>query len=119
MVAIHELYALLTSDGFAVISVTLDCHNNYIEFYPDMVNWHHTENGISWTDKVGEVHIDDNPEWHGGLGLTLAFRLWSEDHLRACFMDAGFTSLEFIQPKPQLGVPWSKLLYLPLIARKN
>jgi SAM-dependent methyltransferase len=119
MPAIQELFDLLKPGGAIIVSVPLSYTNVHKEFYSDLVDWRPLDTGIAWTDKSGNTQIDDDPEWHGGDGLTLAFRLWSENSLRSHFMQAGFSSLEFIQPIRSLGVPSSDSPYLPLLARKD
>ena len=72
---------------------------------------------LHWTDASGESHIDNNPEIHGGDGLTIAFRTWGAEDFERAVLANGFSSIERLVPCPELGVPempWSgKPVVLP------
>src|SRR2546426_11785533 len=43
----------------------------------------------------GRLQVFDNPVFHGGLGLNLEIRRFSEQGLRRAFTEAGFSGLPF------------------------
>jgi hypothetical protein len=97
---------LLAPHGFAVLSVPnggADFQTK--EFYPDLVDWEEHEGFIEWTDSQGRVHTDRNPEFHGGVGRTLAFRVWGGNDFRRQLLEAGMRIVNDVPFCPELGVP--------------
>jgi hypothetical protein len=84
------LYSMLKPGGFAVISVPLIRGSEYREFYPGLVKWDIRNDAVVWTDSEGGIHEDRSPEFHGGQGLTLAFRQWTEQMLIEKLKAVGF-----------------------------
>lgn len=104
--ALVNIADMLDSHGFAVISVpiggaTTPTH----EYYPGLVDWREEFGHVVWRDENGIEHVDDDPEFHGGAGQTLAFRLWGGLDFCERFVNAGMRVVNEVLPCPELGVP--------------
>jgi len=115
--ALSGLRSLLSSGGVAVISVPHVEDGKTEEFYPGLVEYEVREGRVYWQDANGRKHCDETPEFHGGSGLTLAFRLWSLADLRTSLIQAGFTSVSDMTYNASLGVPEIGPQHTVLIAR--
>ena len=104
--ALVGIRALLADHGFAVLSVPSGGREVPTdEYYPDLVDWSEKDGKVFWTDSAGHEHIDETPEFHGGGGQTLAFRLWSTSDFCDRVVAAGFRAISEISPNDELGVP--------------
>lgn len=104
--ALVGLTQLLASHGFAVLSVPIGGEDVQTrEFYPDLVDWVDKDGYIEWTDAAGKVHEDLSPEFHGGVGRTLAFRLWGGEDFRRRLLESGMRVVNDVPFSPELGVP--------------
>ncbi len=93
--ALAGLAALLRPDGFVLVTVPRGGMRDPGEYYPDLRAWEISDGGrVTWTDGLGVTRVDDDPEWHGGAGLTLAFRRWTEDALDGALREAGLEPQE-------------------------
>jgi hypothetical protein len=100
------LAQVLCPGGFAVLSVPTSNADETLEFYPGLVSWTvESDHSISWVDATGQTHIDHNPEYHGGPGQTLAFRLFSARSFARALTAAGFSRVEPVPVAEHLGVP--------------
>ena len=114
-VALVGLHQMLKPTGFAVISVPVIRDLQFAEFYPGLTSWRTENDSIYWVDKFGQEHIDYHPEFHGGEGLTLAFRQWTEEKLIEELEAVGFSEI-ISRPLPQyLGLEQTICV---MIARK-
>lgn len=106
-IAAKALFDLTRDDGFVVVSVPVATTFNHLdEYYPGLTKWDTLEDGsIRWVNVNGEEHLDSNPDWHGGRGLTLAFREFGRDSLIALMMSVGFKDCFFVNEHSELGVP--------------
>ena len=112
-----NLYRILKPNGLLILSVPLiKVHEKYSsrniqnsdflktgvrEYYPNINEWRHDEitDSIIWTDSSNSVHKMNSPEWHGGIGLTLTFRLFSKDYIVHNLKTVGFGHVsEFRHP---------------------
>jgi SAM-dependent methyltransferase len=116
--AITEMYNLLRLGGFVAVSVPIASVDQHEELYPNLMEWKSIGNSVHWKDTGGTSHIEDNPEWHGGDGLTLAFRRWSARYLKKCFLDAGFQNIDFVNGVSRHGTYSENELFVSLVARK-
>lgn len=91
---INGLYRMLKPGGFAVISVPVIHGSGFMEFYPDLVDWELRNSSVFWTDSNDTQHVDHSPVFHGGHGLTLAFRQWTQERLIEELLQAGFIEIE-------------------------
>lgn len=115
MTPLAGLFQMLKPGGFAVISVPIRRGFEFKEFYPNLTNWL-IENGcLNWTDGDGHRYIDQKPEFHGGEGLTLAFRQWTEKKLVEDLHAVGFSETIKITIPPEIDLDRS--IYA-VIARK-
>jgi len=103
--ALAGLRSLISSDGAIVISVPHVPSGETQEFYPGLVEYDIRGSVLRWKDTDGMEHCDESPEFHGGSGLTLAFRLWSLEGLTASLYSAGFRKVSFVSLNSELGVP--------------
>lgn len=104
--ALSGMCNILDTHGFAVISVPSGGSSTPTrEFYPDLVEWTEVDGLVIWKDSEGVEHVDSSPEFHGGGGQTLAFRLWGEDDLRERLIRVGFRAVRDIPFCEELGVP--------------
>jgi len=91
--ALMGLYQMLKPTGFAVVSVPLIRGLQFAEFYPELSTWKTENDFVHWVDQDGHEHIDQHPEFHGGEGLTLAFRQWTEEKLIEELKAVGFSEI--------------------------
>lgn len=104
--ALLGLTGLLAAHGFAVLSVPIGGEDFQTkEFYPDLVDWVEMDDHIEWTDSAGKTFEDMSPEFHGGVGRTLAFRLWGGDDFRRRVLASGIRVVSDLPFCPELGVP--------------
>jgi len=104
--ALKGLHGMLNEYGSVALSVPMAPEGDTREFYPDMASWSTRDDfTIDWTDHAGGVHHDSTPEYHGGPGQTLAFRLWSRPGIEASLRTAGFRHVVEPPFAPHLGVP--------------
>ena len=102
--ALIGLYQMLKPAGFAVISVPLRRGFQFAEFYPELSTWRNENGFIHWVDKDGNEHVDHDPEFHGGQGLTLAFRQWTEEKLIEELKAVGFSEITSRPVPSSLGL---------------
>jgi len=104
--ALTGVAALLRPGGAAVLSVPCDEHGSTREFYPGLTYWEAVPEGVSWIDAGGARHVDETPEYHGGPGQTLAFRLWGVEDLKERLAAVGLVDLQPLPDHPEVGVPF-------------
>jgi len=103
--ALTGLYSLLNTNGTVVISVPHVLSGATKEFYPNLVEFEIRKRQVLWRDSNNQIFTDTNPEFHGGDGLTLAFRLWSLEGLRESLLKANFSRVSFVSFDAERGVP--------------
>jgi len=104
--ALAGMVSLLGLAGVAVLSVPMSMQGATREFYPGMVSYStRPDRSIDWVDHAGNQHHDPNPEYHGGAGRTLAFRLWSRMGIEESLRSVGFTEVVDSPSAHHLGVP--------------
>ena len=91
--ALIGLFQMLKPGGFTVISVPLRRGFQFAEFYPELSRYRIENGSIHWTDNDGLESTDSQPEFHGGSGLTLAFRQWTEEKLIEELKNVGFLEI--------------------------
>ena len=118
--AVNGLFELLKPGGFAVVTVPLTHESAAAEFYPNLQTYEEKDGIVTWLDIEGVKRVDDNPEFHGGEGLVLAFRIFSADGLIATLKDAGFTLVVSPQELPKInGWDADRSKFNVYIARKG
>jgi SAM-dependent methyltransferase len=104
--ALSGIADLLADHGFAILSVpTEGIGASTAEYYPNIATWKEFDDRVEWVDTSGEEHIDNNPEFHGGPGQTLVFRMWDAQDFCTRVQAAGFKRIVEIPPYPEFGVP--------------
>ena len=104
--ALQGIAHLLADHGFAILSVPSGgVENPTDEYYPDLIDWEESDGRVTWSDSSGNTHIDDDPEFHGGGGQTLAFRLWAIGDFCTRVVAAGFKAIAPVPTNDELGVP--------------
>ena len=101
--ALLGLFQMLKPSGFAVVSVPLRRGFEFTEFYPGLTRWKIEKDSIYWVDGNGHESIDHDPEFHGGQGLTLAFRQWTEEKLIEDLKAVGFSEIVSRPIPPQFN----------------
>jgi SAM-dependent methyltransferase len=103
-IALSGLYQILRPSGFAV--VTVPAAPNHQEWYPNLLEvLEQSDQHVKWRDDAGHEFINNSPEYHGGTGDVLAFRVFSMSSVRDLLLNSGFTSVEELTFNPRLGVP--------------
>lgn len=116
--ALEGLFSVVASGGAAIISIPYTTADATIEFYPELERYEVEGNQVVWHDSNGVRHIDDSPEFHGGAGQTLAFRVWSLAKFEEALLRVGFSQIERVKFNKPLGVPPLVSGDAILIARK-
>lgn len=116
--------ALLKPGGWLVLTVPYALLPATVEHYPDMQEFATVRLGDQ--DRVvvlncdGSLALDAKPLYHGGAGLTLEMRVFSEADILDHLANAGFVDVQIrCEDVPEFGIfhrlPWS----LPILARKG
>jgi SAM-dependent methyltransferase len=101
--ALDGLYIILKPNGFAVLTVPM--RDSHEEFYPDLRETVEVKSDyVRWIDNEGNLRINENPEFHGGTGDVLSFRVFSKASLIEGLKKSGFTRFEDPAFDPTLGV---------------
>jgi len=117
-IALEGLYSLVAPGGAAIVSIPYNNLDSSIEFYPNLDRYEIQDNQVVWHDTMGKQHVDTNPEFHGGAGQTLSFRVWSLSRFEEALLSVGFSRVERVILNASLGVPPIPTCDAILIARK-
>lgn len=99
--AIEGLYGMLKPGGFLVVSVpTFGAAHQ--EFYPDALRIEVEGGTVKWSDVNGRNHVNVDPEFHRGAGLTLVTRQFTDESLRESLGLFGFEKV--ITPRHVLSL---------------
>ncbi|MDE3198483.1 MAG: methyltransferase domain-containing protein [Acidobacteriota bacterium] len=117
--AFDNLARLLKPEGFAVFSAPYETEGATIEHFPNLLDWRLVElrSGHVLVNRTaeGQLEVFDGLNFHGGPGMTLEMRVFSEsDLLRNCDR-AGFRSVTVAQDFAPFGIvwePWARGLVL-------
>jgi len=121
--AFTGLAAVLATGGFLVISVPYTTSGTeHVEHFEELLDGHldNSPNGFAWTGKNAEGTERRYTEliFHGGIGSTLEFRVFSEKSLRDNLTSAGFSLVKIMDNHRLSGIswePWSRVW----LVRKN
>lgn len=113
---------LLKPNGVMIFSVPYSLSGHNVEHFPELHEFEIIERRgrrvVRNQTIDGRTQIFERPVFHGGPGLSLEMRLFSENGLRACLMAAGFTQIRFHgEPHFAYGIYWPLPGSLPLVAR--
>jgi hypothetical protein len=111
------LYQLLRENGKLVLSVPhTDANGKHVEHFPIMTESRilSRESGLVLEGKGidGELFEFSNLAFHGGIGATLEYRIFSKNSLKQNLEIAGFKSLKSCKNNIFYGVnwePWSRV----------
>ena len=117
-IALEGLYSLVAPGGAAIVSIPYATVETSDEFYPNLDRYEIQDNQVVWYDTMGQRHVDTNPEFHGGAGQTLSFRVWSLSRFEEALLNVGFSNVERVALNASLGVPPIPFCDAILIARK-
>ena len=117
-IALEGLYSLVAPGGAAIVSIPYSTAETSNEFYPNLDRYEIQDNQVVWHDTMGQRHVDTNPEFHGGAGQTLSFRVWSLSRFEEALLSVGFSRIERVILNASLGVPPIPSCDAILIARK-
>jgi len=117
-IALEGLYSLVALGGAAIVSIPYGNTETSNEFYPNLDRYEIQDNQVVWHDTMGQRHVDTNPEFHGGAGQTLSFRVWSLSRFEEALLSVGFSRVERVILNASLGVPPIPTSDAILIARK-
>ena len=117
-IALEGLYSLVAPGGAAIVSIPYATAETSYEFYPNLDRYEIQDNQVVWHDTMGQRHVDTNPEFHGGAGQTLSFRVWSLSRFEEALLSVGFSRIERVILNASLGVPPIPFCDAILIARK-
>ena len=102
---LEGLLKILRPSGFAVISVPISGSSETIEHFPGLKSFKILEDkSLEWTDETGTRHHERDPQFHGGDGLTVEFRIFSAEGMIADLIEVGFESALALVSRPDLGV---------------
>ena len=102
---LEGLLKILKPGGFAVVSVPVSGSDEMLEHFPELKSFKILEDkSLEWTDETGTRHHERDPQFHGGDGLTLEFRIFSAEGMIADLIEAGFESALELVSHPDLGV---------------
>lgn len=115
--AFRGLSLLLESGGFVVLSVPYTpIGSSHVEHFAELsdARLDETADGLVWRgfSSDGVEHSYKNLTFHGGLGATLEFRVFSEESLEAHLNEAGLDVVFKLQNQRLFGVtwqPWSRV----------
>ena len=123
--AFEEAYRLLKPNGVLCITVPSSAEDqDTVEYFPDLHVHSILELGGEYVlvnRKVdGSLEVHQNLEFHGGLGATLAMRMFSQKGLRRELCAAGFSEVLFQGEEVQeWGIFFEGLWGRPLVARRG
>ena len=120
--AFTNLRRLLRPRGVAIFSVPFTKHGETVEHYPRLHDFRIVEEGgrrvLLNRTADGQEERFEKPHFHGGEGLTLEMRVFSEPDLLRRFAAAGFSRAEVrADHAPQFGIMWPIDHSLPMVAR--
>lgn len=113
---------LLRDDGFLLLTVPFNKNGETLEHFPRLHQFSIEESDgkrvLRNRTLAGEEETFDNLVFHGGDGMTLEMRMFSEPDLCRRLLNAGFSSVEVrCEHYPEFGILWPMDWAVPMIAR--
>jgi len=123
-IAFSNTCRLLKPGGVFIFTAPYEKHGFTREYYPDLFDFRFEQRGektvVINTTMEGETQIFSDPVFHGGDGLTLEMRMFTELSLLQELKDCNFTSIRIHnQHFPPYGIIWPMDWALPISARKG
>jgi len=110
--AFSGLRKILKKNGILVLSVPhSDSSGKHIERFPEMTNIElDLENTprLIGTLKNGDLAEFTDLVFHGGVGFTLEYRVFSFHSLKEHLLNAGFTNFHLNRNQKAFGISWEK-----------
>jgi hypothetical protein len=113
---------LLAPDGVFLFTVPFMKDGETREHFPNLHDFRIVEEGgrrvlLNRTAQGGEERFDDLV-FHGGEGMTLEMRMFSEADLRRRLAAAGFRDVQTRAERyPEFGILWPIDFHIPIVAR--
>jgi SAM-dependent methyltransferase len=122
--AFRNACRLLREDGVFIFTVPFMKTGETREHFPRMHDFRIIETGgkrFLYNRTVdGEEEIFDQLVFHGGDGMTLEMRMFTEPDLRRRLEAAGFASIRVcVDYAPEFGIDWPMDWAVPIIARSR
>jgi SAM-dependent methyltransferase len=122
--AFNGLSQVLKTGGFLVVSAPYrPAGYEHVEHFEELVDGQliRYEGQLLWTgtNHRGEVISYNDLKFHGGEGMTLEFRVFSDDSLERHLNHADFEVLEKARANPLLGISWEPWGSRVWLARKT
>jgi hypothetical protein len=113
---------LLRDDGFLLFTVPFEKEGETREHFPRLHEFSIEELGgkriLRNRTAAGDEEIFEDLVFHGGDGMTLEMRVFSEPDLRRRLATAGFTSIEIRNEHyADFGILWPTEWDVPIVAR--
>jgi hypothetical protein len=120
--AFYNSRRLLGPDGFFLFTVPFTKSGNTVEHFPSMYDFRVIETAgkrfLYNVTKDGKEEIYDQLIFHGGDGMTLEMRVFSEPDLVQQIKKAGFSSIRIYRDVvPEYGILWPIDWAVPVVAR--
>lgn len=120
--AFRNARRLLDDRGFFLLTVPFVKSGVTQEHYPRLHDFRIIETAgkrfVYNRTVSGEEEIFDNPVFHGGDGMTLEMRMFSEPDLRRHLETAGFPEIRiYADQYPEFGILWPIDWAVPIVAR--
>jgi len=122
-VAFANAYTLLKTGGVFIFTAPYKKIGITEEFYPNLYDFNIVEEDSGYvlynTTRDGNKEVFTDLTFHGGPGVTLAMRMFSEFSLYEEFNKAGFRKIRIArEPCFRHGIFWNRVTDLPFLARK-
>ncbi|MCC6586057.1 MAG: class I SAM-dependent methyltransferase [Bryobacterales bacterium] len=122
--AFETLSRLLTSSGFLILTTPFSVEDDTIEHFPQIRAFGLAEcdgrTVLVGRSQDNEYRVYDRLRFHGGEGVTLEMRIFSESALRKHLHDAGFRRVRIeTKSSEEHGVFFSGPCSLPIIAGRS
>ncbi len=113
---------LLRPDGVFIFTVPFLKIPATVEHFPRLHDFRIVESGgkrvLHNRTAGGEEEVFDQLVFHGGEGMTLEMRMFSEADVLRRLREAGFSSVEIrIDHAPEYGIVWPIDYHVPIVAR--
>ena len=121
--AFTNAYRLLKPGGVFIFTAPYKQFGVTEEFFPDLYDYQIIKSDDGYilynTTKDGREEVFTDLTFHGGPGVTLAMRMFSELSLLEEFNKAGFRQIRIArEPCFEHGIYWNRVTDLPFVIRK-
>ena len=122
-VAFANAFTMLKTGGVFIFTAPYKKIGITEEFYPNLYDYNIVEEDSGYvlynTTRDGNKEVFTDLTFHGGPGVTLAMRMFSEVSLLEEFNKAGFRYIHIAnEPCFEHGILWNRVTDLPFLVRK-